>query len=167
MEDVAVADESDLKENLDAMKNFKERYPDIQMHMMLVPNAANVMEDKLPAFAVTASQSRQISRVKAELGDSYDWIDAEKVLDAHKDEAIYYHTDHHWTSLGAWYAFQGAKTQLGLDKSEEIKMKAYAVSDSFNGTLSAKSGYETDYKEPIYIYLPKSADAPQVAVNYD
>ena len=37
MEDVAVADESDLKENLDAMKNFKERYPDIQMHMMLVP----------------------------------------------------------------------------------------------------------------------------------
>ena len=91
---------------------------------------------------------------------------AEKVLDAHKDEAIYYHTDHHWTSLGAWYAFQGAKTQLGLDKSEEIKMKAYAVSDSFNGTLSAKSGYETDYKEPIYIYLPKSADAPQVAVNY-
>ena len=29
MEDVAVADESDLKENLDAMKNFKERYPDI------------------------------------------------------------------------------------------------------------------------------------------
>ena len=38
--------------------------------------------------------------------------------------------------------------------------------DSFNGTLSAKSGYETDYKEPIYIYLPKSADAPQVAVNY-
>ncbi len=28
MEDVAVADESDLKENLDAMKNFKERYPD-------------------------------------------------------------------------------------------------------------------------------------------
>ena len=166
MEDVAVADESDLKENLDAMKNFKERYPDIQMHMMLVPNAANVMEDKLPAFAVTASQSRQISRVKAELGDSYDWIDAEKVLDAHKDEAIYYHTDHHWTSLGAWYAFQGAKTQLGLDKSEEIKMKAYAVSDSFNGTLSAKSGYETDYKEPIYIYLPKSADAPQVAVNY-
>lgn len=155
MEDVAVADESDLKENLDAMKNFKERYPDIQMHMMLVPNAANVMEDKLPAFAVTASQSRQISRVKAELGDSYDWIDAEKVLDAHKDEAIYYHTDHHWTSLGAWYAFQGAKTQLGLDKSEEIKMKAYAVSDSFNGTLSAKSGYETDYKEPIYIYLPR------------
>lgn len=90
MEDVAVADENDLKENLDAMKNFKERYPDIKMHMMLVPNAANVMEDKLPAFAVTANQSRQISRVKAELGDSYDWIDAEKVLDAHKDEAIYY-----------------------------------------------------------------------------
>lgn len=62
------------------MKNFKERYPDIKMHMMLIPNAANVMEDKLPAFAVTANQSRQISRVKAELGDSYDWIDAEKVL---------------------------------------------------------------------------------------
>lgn len=166
MEDVAVANEEDLKENLDAMKQFKERYPDLPMHMMLVPNAANVMQDKLPAFAVTANQSRQISRVKTELGDSYDWIDTEKALAEHKNEAIYYHTDHHWTTLGAWYAFQGAKAQLGLDKSDEIKMKAYAVSDSFNGTLSAKSGYETDYTDPIYIYLPKSADAPQVAVNY-
>ena len=82
LEDIAKPDEDQMKENLSAMKMFQKQYKDIPMYMMLVPNAANVMEDKLPAFAVTASQSRQISRVKAELGDSYDWIDAEKVLDA-------------------------------------------------------------------------------------
>lgn len=166
LEDIVVPDEENLKENLNAMKEFQKKYEDTTMHMMLVPNAANILSDDLPAFAVTADQSRQISRVKAELGSSFDWIDVEKTLKAHKDEAIYYHTDHHWTSLGAWYAFKGAKSQLGLDQQDEIKMKAYGVSNTFNGTLSAKSGYETGYKEPIYIYLPKSDDAPEVVVNY-
>ena len=166
LEDIAKPDEDQMKENLSAMKMFQKQYKDIPMYMMLVPNAANIESDKLPGYAVTENQEKQFKAIHSTLGSVYTWVDVSDILKKHRSEEIYYHTDHHWTSLGAWYAFQGAKTQLGLDKSEEIKMKAYAVSDSFNGTLSAKSGYETDYKEPIYIYLPKSADAPQVAVNY-
>ena len=164
------------QENLDAVKagivNLEKHIENLQKFGVPVVVTLNAFAtdtqaelDYVEQFCKERGCEFAISEVWEKGGDGGIAL-AEKVLDAHKDEAIYYHTDHHWTSLGAWYAFQGAKTQLGLDKSEEIKMKAYAVSDSFNGTLSAKSGYETDYKEPIYIYLPKSADAPQVAVNY-
>ena len=46
-------------------------------------------------------------------------------------------------------------------------MKPYAVTNDFNGTLSATSGYETGYEEPIYIYASEQTeDMPEVVVNY-
>ncbi len=43
---------------------------------------------------------------KKTLGDKITWVDAGKALKAHKKEEIYYHTDHHWTTLGAYYAYE-------------------------------------------------------------
>ena len=71
-----------------------------------------------------------------------------------------------WTTLGAYYAFQDAKEQLKIADKEQIPMKAYGVSNDFNGTLSAVSGYQTGYKEPIYIYLPEGENVPEYVVNY-
>ena len=34
-----------------------------------------------------------------------DTVDVFSALSAHSDENIYYRTDHHWTSLGAYYAY--------------------------------------------------------------
>lgn len=166
LEDIAVPDEKNLQDNLAAMKSFQEAYRDITMHVMLVPNAANVLKNNLPALAVTADQSSQIKDMRERLGEGFEWIDVEKTLKAHKEEDIYYRTDHHWTTLGAYYAFQDAKQQLGIAEKEEVKMKAYGVSNNFNGTLAATSGYQTGYKEPIYIYLPEGDNAPQIVVNY-
>lgn len=39
----------------------------------------------------------------------------EPVLDAHKEEEIYYRTDHHWTTLGAWYAYEQYTKAVGGD----------------------------------------------------
>ena len=166
MEDVAVADESDLKENLDAMKNFKERYPDIQMHMMLVPNAANIESDKLPGYAVTENQEKQFKAIHSTLGSVYTWVDVSDILKKHRSEEIYYHTDHHWTTLGAYYGYQALSKSMKLDTSKTSDMKPYAVTNAFNGTLASTSGYETGYDEPIYIYAPDNLkNATEAVVN--
>ena len=47
LEDIAVPDKEQLKNNLAAMKQFQKQYKDIPMYMMLVPNAANIEADKL------------------------------------------------------------------------------------------------------------------------
>lgn len=166
LEDIVVPDEENLKENLEAMQNFRQAYAKVPMHMILVPNAANILKSKLPLLAVTADQSKMIEDVHTALGGDYDWIDAQKILKGQKDSAIYYRTDHHWTTLGAYEVFKASKDQLGLADQAEIPMRAYGVSNTFNGTLSAVSGYETGYKEPIYIYLPEGENVPQIVVNY-
>lgn len=166
LEDIKEPDEADLKDNLQAMKEFRQKYSDIKMHVMLVPNAANILKKKLPAFAVTADQSALINQVRSELGAEFSWIDAEKTMKKHADEEIYYRTDHHWTSLGAYYAFQDAAEALGITEEQQIPMKAYGVSNNFNGTLSAVSGYQTGYKEAMHVYLPEGENTPQIVVNY-
>lgn len=166
LEDIAEPDKEELQDNLKAMKDFQQKYSGIKMHVMLVPNAANILKRNLPAFAVTADQSALMNQVRAELGAEFNWIDVEKTMINHADEDIYYRTDHHWTTLGAYYAFQDAAEALGITKEQQIPMKAYGVSNNFNGTLSAMSGYQTGYKEAIHIYLPEGENTPQIVVNY-
>lgn len=167
LEDIAQADENQLAKNLEAMKSFRKKYPGKSFYMLLVPNAANVLSDELPSFAVTENQSEQFQEIQAQLGEDFTWVDVQKILKKHKDKFIYYHTDHHWTTLGAYYAYEELAKTMGLDTSKSPELKPYAVTGDFNGTLSAVSGYESGFKEPIYIYsAEKVKDNPEVVVNY-
>ena len=166
LEDISRPDETQLKMNLGAMKKFQKQYKDIPMYMMLVPNAANIESDKLPRYAVTEDQDKQFRTIKSSLGTAFNWVDVEETLKKHKSEEIYYHTDHHWTTLGAYYGYQALARTMKYNTSKAPVMKPYAVTNSFNGTLSATSGYETGYKEPMYIYAPEDLKkAPQIVVN--
>lgn len=167
LEDISVMNEEQVKKNTDAIRAFAEEYPDLSVYMMLAPNAANVLKDKLPPFAVTEDQDAQFAKIQKDLGDSVHWIDVSKTMKKHKDEEIYYHTDHHWTTLGASYAYEALVKNMELDSSKVLAFKPYAVANDFNGTLSSTSGYEAGYEEPIYIYAPKKdKDAVEVVVNY-
>lgn len=167
LEDIAYPDEEQMEKNIEAMRTFQEEYKDIPVYMMLVPNAANILADKLPDYAVTQDQEKQFQEIKKLLGEGFTWVDVQKVLKSRKKEDIYYHTDHHWTTLGAYYAYQELAKVMGLDTSKAAALKPYAVTGDFNGTLSAVSGYEGGYREPIYIYAAEnSQEEPGVVVNY-
>lgn len=167
MEDIKTPNQEQMEHNLASMCSFQEAYPDIPMYMMLVPNAANVLSDKLPSFAVTRDQDKDFVEIQKALKGHLTWVDVSSAMKDHKSENIYYHTDHHWTSLGAKYGYEALAEALQLDTSKEVELKPYAVSDSFNGTLSATSGYETGYEEPMYVYLPKEeGTGPEVVVSY-
>lgn len=166
LEEIATPNKEQMNANLEAMLLFRQNQEAIPMYMMLVPNAANIEADKLPRFAVTCDQKKQFAEIKKKLGDSYQWVDVSSALETHKTEEIYYRTDHHWTTLGAYYGFCELADSMGLDLSVIADMKPYAVSNSFNGTLSSTSGYETDRKEPIYIYASEDLEnTTQVIVN--
>lgn len=167
LEEIATPNEEQLEKNLEAIKGFAEKHSDLPTYMMLVPNAANILEDKLPLFAVTRDQKKDFEEIRKKLGEGVTWVDVSKTLEKHKEEGVYYHTDHHWTSLGAYYAYQQLSEAMQLDPLKAPKMKKYAVTEGFNGTLASKSGYETDYKEEISIYAAESEkNDVDLVVNY-
>lgn len=166
-EDIAVPDQNTLKANLSAIKTFAAEYKNIPVRMILVPDAASVQSSRLPGFATVADQKALISHVKKELGDSVKWVDAVQAMDKHKAEKIYYDTDHHWTTLGAFYTFQAAASALGIDGDVSSGYVSYPVTTDFNGTLAAKSGCRMDEKEQIDIYVPKDEDNDVIVNKVD
>ena len=165
LEQIEVADEKHLAANIKAIKSFSESQSKIPVRMMLVPDAANVLNHSIPALANPEDQTQMFSMVRKDLGDSVEWIDVSTELNKHKTEKIYYKTDHHWTTLGAFYAFQAAAPSLGIDGDLSGKYVSYAVSDSFNGMLASKSGVNLGEKEQIDIYVPTEEDTDLI-VDY-
>ena len=165
LEQIEVADENHLAANIKAIKSFSESQSKIPVRMMLVPDAANVLNHSLPSLAKPEDQTQMFSMVRKDLGDSVEWIDVATELSKHTNEKIYYKTDHHWTTLGAFYAFQAAAPSLGITDDMSGKYVSYAVTDSFNGSLASKSGMNLKEKEQIDIYVPTEEDTDLI-VDY-
>ena len=165
LEEIAVPEDEQLSENAGAIKSFAETYTDIPVTVMLVPDAACILSDSLPAFAQVEDQRQLFSMVERQLGDTVTWVDTYSILNKYKSEKIYYKTDHHWTTQGAFYAFQGAAASLGIEGDVSGNYVSYTVTDSFNGVLASKSGVNLDEEEQIDIYVPASGD-DDVVVNY-
>ena len=93
-----------LKANANALAELQKKLAaeGISMDTLLVPVAAQVLTNKLPTYAPTADYAA-ILQVLTDAG--VDTVDVLSALAAHSGENIYYCTDHHWTSLGAYYAY--------------------------------------------------------------
>lgn len=154
-----------LTETLAALGTFAEGHSEMNVYMMLVPDAATVLTSKRPYLATFPDQNPMITQVKRGLSDSVKWIDVTEILGQHGEEKIYYQTDKHWTSLGAYYAFSASAEQLGISGGTANEYAAYPITTTFNGELSSKSGYCLDVREEIDIYVPKGRDN-DVVVNY-
>lgn len=140
--------------NLAAAETFAAKYPDLNMVMTVAPNAVTVLSDLLSANAPARDQREDIAWIQSQL-DAVQFCDVTDALAAHSDEYIFYKTDHHWTSLGAKYAFYAMAECMNLEPIKEGDYTAYPVSNTFQGTLSSKSGSHTS-TDTVEIYIPHS-----------
>ena len=165
VEEIEVPEDGQSEANLSAIADFAEKYPDIQTSVMLVPDAACILSDSLPAFAGVEDQRQLLGVAEQRLGDSVNWIDAVSVLNNHVSDKLYYKTDHHWTTLAAFYVFRESAASLGIDGEVGDNFASYTISNDFNGVLAAKRGVGLSEKETIDIYAPTQGD-DDVVVSY-
>lgn len=129
-----------------ALKTLVERW---DAQVMLVPTADNIISDKLPAYAPHYDQAAFLQKVKQEIGEE-NYIDVYSTLASHAEEEIYYRTDHHWTSLGAYYGFRSWAEHMNKFPYPYSVEGMETVTDDFQGTLHSK------------INLPVARDSIQI-----
>ncbi|MBQ9061315.1 MAG: hypothetical protein IJ121_00600 [Eubacterium sp.] len=159
----AVPQEEQLTALTDAVNAFRTAHEKLNTQVMLVPDAANVLTDKLPELAPLHDQVADILDFSQRLDQEVVWLDAVTPLRAHASEDIYYRTDHHWTSAGAKYVFEYIAHDMGIT-SVLREYDRYVVSDEFEGTLAAKTGLHRA-KDAIEVYTPLGTDV-EYYVNY-
>ena len=152
-------DEAKVSDNLEGIRDFAGQY-DLPIYLMVVPTASEIQRDWLPADAPVWDQQAFIESCYAALEDTVIPVDVYDTLAAHKEEALYYRTDHHWTTLGAYYAYLEAAEAMGLADAAGRTYTTEQVSDSFYGTLYSKVGYRHVDPDTIELYHPEGGDSP-------
>ena len=92
-------------------------------------------------------------------------VDLLSVLSAHSGEELYYRTDHHWTSLGAYYGYTALMEAMGMEPVDLADYERTTVTDQFYGTIFSASGVRWVAPDRIDTYIP--ADGVKVTSYFD
>lgn len=139
-------DEKRLWKNAGAAGNFLEQLEGqgIQGSFLMVPTAACVLEDKLPEFAPELSQEEIMEelsgRIPGFINVTEELQTAAKADDGTWMTQLYYKTDHHWTSLGAYYAYEAFCEETGRQAPPLSEYEFSVLNTEFYGTSYSKAG---------------------------
>ncbi|MBO4418670.1 MAG: hypothetical protein J5789_02450 [Oscillospiraceae bacterium] len=130
-------DEAQLRQNIDAVKRLQDLMDEqgVSLRFLPVPTAGDILREKLPAFAPNANQRAVIALAKQQ---GLRVVDVTETLDAHKDAYLFYKTDHHWTSLGAYYVWAEWMEDMGRTPALLAEWTVETLTDRFRGTTYAK-----------------------------
>ena len=125
------------EKNMGAVRGFPAKV-DGTVYFGLIPTAASVWSDRLPAGAPTLDEEAWIGKLYDQFPGTT--VDIAGALNGHRDEDVFYRTDHHWTTLGARYAADTILEAMGLPALREEELETTVVSDGFYGTVYSRSG---------------------------
>jgi len=148
----------------DAVKEFALARPEANMTFLLAPASIGLYPERLPWKAPNFSQAKVNGFVGDRLGDSLSFIDGFDVLRPHASEPIYYRTDHHWTTLGAYYAYSEYAKRMGWQPLERNDFLVESVSDDFLGSFHTRGRFSGIKPDEIQAYLPKKPVASEMYV---
>lgn len=159
--------------SIDAIRNFADRH-DQPVVVALIPNLSSVCPELLPDGAPTVDQEAVIQNVADGIGEKAQMARVLQNMSDHRGEQLYYRTDHHWTSLGARYAWDAIAPYFNLDPGEDV-YSIMKLTDTFQGTMASASGKftETDTIEafvsdrtPEYVTEFPGSDRERTATIY-
>lgn len=112
------------------------------------------IQAKLPSYS---NQGDSIEKLFAKLDSSIVPVRCFDNLMEHRDEYLYFRTDHHWNGIGAYYAYEAFCEAKGV-KPYTMDQRQLLTFDGFLGTLYANSGYDQAMMpaDTVYAYKPYS-----------
>lgn len=121
--------------------------------LMLVPTSVTVYSDKLPQNAVCASEIAAINTIYNQVSSNINCIDVTEALLENKDKYnLYYKTDHHWTTYGAYVAYVEYCKKVGLNSFDIGEYNIKEISKTFYGTVFSKVNDTTVMPDSMHVF---------------
>lgn len=152
--------EENYTARMEAITAFTARHPELRHWLLAAPTAVTTLSDQLPFGAVGTEEADFLDRLEADAAAAgVTVVDVREALtEAAGTEQVYYRTDHHWTTAGAYAAYLRFAEAAGL-AGQETAYTPTLISDSFSGTLTASSGFRMEETDELYLYLPAEEEA--------
>ena len=145
----------DVDKSISAINNFASKVK-APVFVMVAPTATGIYSEELPDNAPKFDQKALINNVYDKLDSKIVTLDAYGALFPTRDEYIYYRNDHHWTTLGAYYAYASTIKKMGFSPILSDQYDIEHASNDFKGTLYSKSLYDGIKADTIDFYHYKN-----------
>ncbi len=145
-----------------SINSFIKKYNFKNNAVIIAPNSSCVYSEYLPEYLQVPSQKEMLSYISSCINEGITFLDTCEILreSAKENKNLYYKTDHHWTTEGAYTVF-GALSDAWSLKSENVNYEFYTASTTFEGTLASKAGVH-DYTDEIVICTPEISQVAYV-----
>ncbi len=141
---------------IDILNRAGAKLEGANVYSMIVPTSIDVMLEPDARPANSSDQEKAIAYMVGSLSEKVTPVEVHDTLLAHRSEYLYFHTDHHWTARGAYYAFAEFARLTGkapppLADFEELAFGGF-LGSFYSQTQSAglKLGGDT-----VYAYKPQ------------
>lgn len=125
-----------------------------EVYSVLIPNGGAVLLDKSELDALGGSdQNQAIEYVFGRLSDKVHPVDIRSTLNSHKDEYLFFRTDHHWTQLGAYYAYTKFCEERGFEAQDMQSWESMDF-DDFLGTFYSETNDPSLVADTVHAYIP-------------
>ena len=145
------------------MNSIYDRVGDkVNLYVMVAPTSSGAMLDQSVVDDMGASNEQDaINFINDRLADGVHGIDSVSALRKHNAEYIYFHTDHHWTALGAYYAYTAFCREKGIQPHDYNDYETM-VFPNFLGTFYTSSNQSPELAanpDTVVAYVPKGTNS--------
>ena len=148
-------DERKLEQSIEAVNLFAGQHPEVETTFLLAPTSVGMYPERLPWLAPSYPQAKVNEFVGSHLEKGITYLDGFDFLRPHKSESIYYRTDHHWTTYGAYLAYAAYAKEKGWQPLSQSDFVIRTVSNSFLGSYHTRSQFQGVSPDTIEVYLPR------------
>lgn len=150
-----------------AINSFVSQNPKLNVSMMLVPNKVEIYKNLLPKNAPSDSQKAYLDKVKEKVDKKVNFVNLITPFNRIKNATqLYYKTDHHWTTDGAYKGYEEFSKSRDISPAQEKRFTKSLATDKFLGSLYYKNGAQIGEPENIILYL-KEKPYPLLVKYYD
>ena len=132
-----------------------------QVYSILVPNNSGALLEEDELAGLGGSDQRQAIKYFYSLyDDEVISVDIYDALRDHRDEYLYFRADHHWTQLGAYYAYKEYCKAAGLFPADIKHDWERVVYEPFLGSFYTQLGRADMAANPDYVeaWIPPSTN---------
>lgn len=154
--------EEKIKSLVQTINNFQKN-TNITTYFLLIPNSIYINQDKLPKYAETFDQEKVIKNTY-DMTENIITVNTIDTLKQNKDKYIFFKTDHHMTSDGAYLIYLEFCKKANISPvTEYIKEE---VTGSFLGSFDSKAQMLNQEKDKIIVYK-NSNNTEGITAYYD
>ncbi len=138
----------------------------VRMNVVVAPVSSMVVDNEKVKASIE-DQGNLLNKMAALTDSSVNFVNVYPTMYAHRNEYLFFKSDHHWTQLGAYYAYAAFAESVGLTPTPVENFERKILNTEYRGTMYTYTQDERvkSFVDTVEAYVPTKAHTMTVTTT--